>query len=123
MNFIARMTLFTLCLAFTGGIALADMGKTATPLSVAAGSAADQHNKEGIEHYDQGHFDVALKHFQAGAKEDPQSAEAHYDVALALDKLGDHKAATEHFKKAAELGKNNPEIENSGILKAHLKMK
>ena len=42
---------------------------------------------------------------------------------LALDKTGDHKGATEHFKKAHELGKANPEIQNSGILKAHLKMK
>ena len=50
-------------------------------------------------------------------------AEAHYDVALALDKTGDHKAATEHFKTAYDLGKNNPDIQNSGILKAHLKMK
>jgi len=110
-------------LVMLGGTGWADMGKSAPALKAASGSKAEAHLKEGIEHYDQGHFDVALKHFQAGAKEDPQSAEAHYDVALALDKLGDHKAATEHFKKAAELGKNNPEIENSGILKAHLKMK
>jgi len=123
MNFIARMTLFTLCLAFTGGIALADMGKTATPLSVAAGSAADQHNKEGIEHYNQSHWDVAKKHFMGATEADPKSAEAHYNLALALDKSGDHKSATEHFQKALDLGKDKPEIANSGILKAHLKMK
>jgi Flp pilus assembly protein TadD len=101
----------------------ADMGKGASPLKTAAGSKAEQHNKEGIEHYNQGHWDVALKHFTAAAKEDPQSAEAHYNVALALDKLGDHKAATEHFQTAKDLGKDNPDIQNSGILKAHLKMK
>ena len=66
---------------------------------------------------------MAQKHFSEAAKADPQSAEAHYDLALALDKAGDHKAATEHFKTAYDLGKNNPEIQNSGILKAHLKMK
>jgi len=105
------------------GTSWADMGKTAPALKAAPGSKAEAHLKEGIEHYDQGHFDVALKHFMAGAKEDPQSAEAHYDVALALDKTGDHKTATEHFKTAYDLGKNNPDIQNSGILKAHLKMK
>jgi Flp pilus assembly protein TadD len=110
------------CLAMVGGQAFADMGKAAPPLKAAAGSKAEQHNKEGIEHYNQGHWDVALKHFTAAVKEDPNSAEAHYNVALALDKSGDHKAATEHFKKASELGKNNPDIQNSGILKAHLKM-
>ena len=111
-------------MAMVGGYALADMpmGKGAPPLKVAAGSKAEEHNKEGIEHYNQGHWDVAVKHFTAAVKEDPNSAEAHYNVALALDKSGDHKAATEHFRKAFELGKNNPDIQNSGILKAHLKM-
>jgi Tfp pilus assembly protein PilF len=66
---------------------------------------------------------VALKHFHMAAKDDPQSAEVHYNVALALDKTGDHQVATEHFKTAYDLGKNNPDIQNSGILKAHLKMK
>src|SRR6266487_8344 len=102
----------------TGG-AWAQMGKAAPALKVAPGSKAEAHVKEGIEHYDQGHYDVALKHFTSAVKDDPESAEAHYDAALALDKSGDHAAATEHFKKAAELGKNNPEIANSGILKAH----
>jgi Flp pilus assembly protein TadD len=99
----------------------ADMGKAAPALMAAPGSKAEAQIKQGIEHYNQGHYDVALKHFTAAAKDDPQSAEAHYDVALALDKTGDHKAATEHFKTAYDLGKSNPEIQNSGILKAHLK--
>ena len=121
-----RVLAFAVMTAWIGMVATsgwADMGKAAPALKAAPGSKAEAHLKEGIEHYDQGHYDIALKHFMAGVKEDPQSAEAHYDVALALDKSGDHKAATEHFKKAAELGKNNPEIANSGILKAHLKMK
>jgi Tfp pilus assembly protein PilF len=98
-----------------------DMGKAAPALKAAPGSKAEEHIKEGIEHYNQGHYDVALKHFNAAVKEDPQSAEAHYNTALALDKAGDHAAATEHFKTAYDLGKNNPDIQNSGILKAHLK--
>jgi Tfp pilus assembly protein PilF len=112
-----------LCLALGTGTALADMGKTAMPLSVAAGSAADTHNKEGIEHYNKGHFDVAKKHFMGAVEADPQSAEAHYNLALALDKSGEHKAATDHFRKALDLGKDKPDIADSGILKAHLKMK
>jgi Tfp pilus assembly protein PilF len=108
-------------LVVLAGGAWADMPK-APALKAAPGSKAEAHIKEGIEHYDLGHYDVALKHFTAAAKEDPQSAEAHYDVALALDRTGDHKAATEHFKTAYDLGKNNPDIQNSGILKAHLKL-
>ena len=121
MRRVVALAVMTAWMVMMTGSGWADMGKTAPALKAASGSKAEAHLKEGIDHYDQGHFDVALKHFTAGAKEDPQSAEAHYDVALALDKTGDHKAATEHFKKAAELGKNNPEIQNSGILKAHLK--
>ena len=100
----------------------ADMGKSAMPLKAASGSKAEAHITQGIEHYDKGHWDVAKKHFVEAAQADPQSAEAHYDVALVLDKMGDHSGATEHFKKAQELGKSNSEIQNSDILKKHLKM-
>ena len=121
MRRVVGLAVMTAWMVMMTGSGWADMGKTAPALKAAPGSKAEAHLKEGIDHYDQGHFDVALKHFTAAVKEDPQSAEAHYDVALALDKIGDHKAASEHFKKAAELGQNNPEIQNSGILKAHLK--
>ena len=123
MKRLLGFAVIAISLAFVGGQAWAQMGKAAPALNTSAGSKAESHNKEGIEHYNQGHWDVALKHFTEAAKADPDSAEAHYNVALALDKSGDHKSATEHFKTAFDLGKNNPEIQNSGILKAHLKMK
>src|SRR5213076_2733627 len=98
------MKAFFIAVLLVGGIlamgtanAFADMGKGAPALKAAAGSKADAHVTEGIDHYNQGHWDVAQKHFTEAAKADPQSAEAHYDLALALDKAGDHKAATEHF--------------------------
>lgn len=102
--------------------ALADMGKDAVPLKAAAGSKAESHITAGIEHYGKGHWDVAKKHFSEAEKADPQSAEAHYDLALALDKSGDHKGAVEHFQRAQTLGKDNMEIQQSEILKKHLKM-
>jgi Tfp pilus assembly protein PilF len=102
--------------------ALADMGKDAMPLKAASGSKAESHIAAGIEHYGKGHWDVAKKHFTEAEKADPQSAEAHYDLALALDKSGDHKGATEHFQRAQALGKDNMEIQQSEILKKHLKM-
>lgn len=103
--------------------AWADMSGGAMPLKTAPGSKAEAHTNEGIEHYNQGHWDAAKTHFMEAAKADPQSAEAHYNLALVLDKAGDHKAATEHFKTAHDLGKDNPAIHNSAVLKAHLKMK
>jgi len=34
----------------------------------------------------------------------------HYDLAIALDKLGKHAEATRHLKEAAELAPNNNEL-------------
>ena len=102
--------------------AMADMGKDAMPLKGVSGSKAESHIAAGIEHYGKGHWDVAKKHFTEAEKADPQSAEAHYDLALALDNAGDHKGATEHFQRAQTLGKDNTEIQQSEILRKHLKM-
>ncbi len=114
-------TAFLCATAFNASLSFADMKKTWPALKTTATSKAEAHNKEGIEHYNQEHWDVAAKHFMEAVKADPTSAEAHYNLALALDKSGDHKTAIDHFHKAKELGKDNPEIQQSEILKAHLK--
>ena len=102
--------------------AMADMGQAAIPLKAAAGSKAESHVTAGIEHYGMGHWDVAKNHFVEAEKADPQSAEAHYNLALVLDKAGDHGGAAEHFKRAYALGQSNAEIQHSEILLKHLKM-
>lgn len=117
------VTVMVLSMALATGLGWADMGKGAAPLKTAAGSKAETHNNEGIEQFTQGHWDVAKTHFMEAAKADPKAAEVHYNLALTLDKAGDHKGATEHFKMASDLGKDNHDIQESGILKSHLKMK
>ena len=121
MNRISIGATLSLSLFLFGAPLWADMNKTAPALKGPSGSKAEQHINEGIEQYSQGHWDVAKKHFQEAVKTDPASAEAHYNLALSLDKSGDHKTAIEHFKKALELGKDNPDIQQSEILHAHLK--
>lgn len=91
-------------------------------LMTAADSKAHAANNEGIEHYNQEHWDVAVGHFQKAVEADPNSAEAHYNLALALDKSDKHKEAAMEFKKAQDLGKDNPDIQNSKILLGHVKM-
>lgn len=91
-------------------------------LMTAADSKAHAANSEGIEHYNQEHWDVALGHFKKAVEADPASAEAHYNLALVLDKSDQHKEAAMEFKKAQELGKDNPDIQNSKILLGHVKM-
>ena len=79
-------------------------------------------NDEGVGHYKQGHWDVSEGHFRKAVKADPNLAEAHYNLGLALDKMGKHDEATTEFKKAAELAPANPAIKDSAILKKHIAM-
>ena len=68
---------------------------------------------EGIAEYDVGHWSVAREHFASAIKADPNLAESHFNLALALDKLDLHSEATIHFKKAAELAPGNSAITQS----------
>lgn len=93
-----------------------------TALLSPEGSPGRMENDEGVDHYGQGHYDVAEVHFRKSLTADPKLAVAHFNLALALDKLAKHKEATEHFKKAAELAPDDPQIAESKILKAHTGM-
>ena len=84
------------------------------------GSTGGAENDEGVSHYKQGHWDVAQEHFQKSLEVNSDLAEAHYNLALALDKLGNHGEATAHFKKALELAPVDPRIRDSAILQAHV---
>lgn len=91
-------------------------------LMAPAGTPGEMENNEGVDHYKQGHWDVAEVHFRKSMGADPGLAEAHFNLALALDKLGKHGDATDHFKKAAELAPDDPKIAQSKILRAHTGM-
>lgn len=98
-------------------------GKAAdAPLVAPASSAARMHNDEGVSHFQQGHWDVAMEHYQKAVAADPNSAVVHYNVALTMDKMGKHEDATASFKKALELAPNDPAIKDSEILKKHVGM-
>lgn len=92
------------------------------PLFAPAGSAARMENDDGVGHYQQGHWDVAMEHFQKAVKADPNSAAVHYNIALTLDKMGKHEDATRSFKKALELAPTDPAIKDSEVLKKHVTM-
>ena len=88
-----------------------------------ANAEANKHNEEGISHYNQGHFDIALKHFQMASKIDPSIGESHYNEALSLNALDRHGDATNHFYAARKHANGNAAILKSGILNAHAPMK
>jgi len=121
----------SLILACLIAVVACDWGKPAgtttsggadTALMSPASSPGRADNDEGVGHYKQGHWDVATDWFKKAVKADPNLAEAHYNLALSLDKMGKHEDATAAFKKAAELAPANPAIKDSAILKKHLGM-
>jgi tetratricopeptide (TPR) repeat protein len=101
----------------------ADEGPLKFPTSKGPNTNAHKHNKEGILHYNQGHYGVALKHFQMASKIETNMGESYYNEALCLDKLGKHGDATNHFYAARKYARGNSAILGSKILNAHAPMK
>ena len=87
-----------------------------------ANQEAANKNNEGVDHLVQGHYDVADPLFEQAITAQADFAEAHFNLAVALDGKGKHEEATAAFKKAVEFGKANPKIAESELLKKHLGM-
>ena len=115
--------LVALLVLFLSAPAFADSGALQFPMREGSSSSAHKHNEEGISHYNQGHYDVALKHFQKASSIDSAVGEVHYNEALCLDKLGRHGDATNHFYAARKHAHGNPAILKSEILNSHAPMK
>ncbi len=90
------------------------------PLAAPPGShaIAAQHNADGIVHYEMRHWSIAKDHFAAAIGADPNLAEAHFNLGLALNKLDLQSEATAHFKKAAELAPANNAIVQSSAYRS-----
>jgi TolA-binding protein len=115
------------------GIAACDSGglpgnqkqETATPLGdapilAAASSPGQADNDAGVEHYKERRWDLAEQQFRKAVQADEKLAEAHYNLGLTLDKLGDHEGAAASFKKVTELTPKHSPLRESVILKEHV---
>ena len=107
------------------GCFLAMMTGCATPSGPLAvlpmtSPAAAGHNLEGIQQYQVGKWQEAKSLFESAVRADPDLAEAHFNLALTLHMLGDHREATIHFKRASELAPANKEIVGSSVYRNHL---
>jgi Tfp pilus assembly protein PilF len=78
---------------------------------------AAQHNEEGILAYRQNQWAQAKQHFEAAITAAPSLAEAHYNLGMALYKLGALKEGDRHFIEAANLAPGNKVIWDSPVLK------
>jgi len=88
---------------------LAAFAESPLDLPADAKAEAKKHNQEGVSHYNQGHPDVALKHFEA-SEEIQRTGEVYFNEALVYNKLGKHGKATMHYKEAKTLANGNSKI-------------
>ncbi len=101
------------------------LGACATPsppLATGSGASASarMHNKEGMTHYQLGHWEVAKEHFKEAIEAESKLGEPRYNLALVLHQLGAHTEATSHLKQAAELAPMNTAITGSSIYWSHV---
>jgi tetratricopeptide (TPR) repeat protein len=83
------------------------------PLSVS------QHNSAGMAHYKARRLEPAKDEFQIAVVEGPTCAEAHYNLGLALNYLGEREEARKHFIEAANLAPGNQVIWDSPALRPY----
>ena len=115
------MNLVRFAVALSLAVLQSACAATSVPLATTPGSSAtaSQHNSEGIAHYEMGHWSVARDHFASPIEADPNLAESHFNLALALHILNLHSEAATHFEKAAELAPDNSAITQSSAYKDH----
>jgi TolA-binding protein len=109
----------------SGGLPGNDKKETATPLGdtpilATASSPGQADNDAGVEHYKERRWDLAEQQFRKAVQADEKLAEAHYNLGLTLDKLGDHEGAAAAFKRVTELSPENSPLRDSVILKEHI---
>jgi Tfp pilus assembly protein PilF len=83
-----------------------------TPQAVAA-------VEEGNRLFASQQWEAAKVQYEAAIKAQPSLAEAHYNLAMSLEKLGDKAAAKKHYIEAADLAPGNKVIWNAPPLRRH----
>ena len=81
--------------------------------------AAASHNKDGLKLFSEGKIDLAGNAFQAALAEDPNMAEAHYNLAITLSSKGSRDEAEQHFLEAANLAPGHKIIWDSPPLRPY----
>lgn len=108
-------------LAFMGMAACSSKPKVKplVPLALIDGGGKPQAitlTEQGTQAYQAQQFENARKYFEQAVAAAPQSGQAHYNYALALNALGDAEVARQHFLEAADLAPGDKTIWDSPAL-------
>jgi Flp pilus assembly protein TadD len=92
--------------------------KPLVPLALVPGTKAQAvaFTEQGTRAYQAKQFDDAKNYFSQAMTAEPQSGQAHYNYALALNALGDTESARQHFLEAANLAPGDKVIWDSPAL-------
>ena len=79
-------------------------------------SQATMLTEQGTQAYQAKQFEEAKRYFEQAVVTEPQSGQAHYNYALALNALGNSEVARQHFIEAADLAPGDKIIWDSPAL-------
>ena len=114
-----RIRIFIL---WTGIIVAAGCATPSGPLATLpmTSPVASTYNLEGIKLFNHGQWEEARVEFERAVQADSNLAEAHFNLALSLHKLGRHDEARREFKIAGELAPMSKQIVEASVYRNHL---
>lgn len=74
---------------------------------------------DGNQFFREGRWEAARQQFQSAVQQQPDLAEAHYNLALSMDRMGDQAGAKKHYIEAANLAPGHKVIWNSPPLRRY----
>lgn len=116
---IRQLMILGMILVLVGTTACSSKRKPLVPLALTETDAKPQAmalTEQGTQAYQTKQFEDAKKYFEQAVAVVPQSGQAHYNFALALNALGDAEAARKHFLDAANLAPGDQIIWDSPAL-------
>ena len=117
-----QLAIFVLILMLLGPVACSSKRKPLVPLALADVGTMPQAvvwTEQGSQAYQSKQFDEAKKYFGQAVAAVPESGQAHYNYALALNALGEAADARQHFLEAANLAPGDKIIWDSPALSAY----
>jgi len=114
-----QVVILGVILALLGTAACSSKRKPLVPLAMTDADAKPQAlllTEQGTQAYNAKQFEEAKNYFEQAVSVVPQSGQAHYNYALALNALGKPEVARQHFLEAANLAPGDKVIWDSPAL-------